>query len=215
MAAGTEPDPLVRAAASQLARDALWRDPPPLAGGCEHDLELLPVIEPRFTVVCRKCGGLDVTASRAIGSASPDAPEYVILGDSSVRPLRVRDPSAVPGFKRGDKVWPREGPMVFQRGPQTVIGMCRHPVAGDWLWLDDGECGFRSRAAAHWTTEEPGEAEVAARKERASRLQAEDEKRLAEWRKESRLRWQYPVAGGPAGPVLPVPVDEPRRIADA
>ena len=38
---------------------------------------------------------------------------------------------------------------------------------------------------------------------------------LAEWRKESRRHWQYPVAGGPAGPILPVPVDEPRRIADA
>ena len=215
MAAGTEPAPLLTAAAMQMARDEMWRNHPPLAAGCEHDLELLPVIEPRFTVVCRKCGGLDVTASRAIGSASPDAPEYVILGDSSVRPLRVRDPSAVPGFKRGDKVWPREGPMVFQRAPQTVIGTYLHPVVGHWLWLDDGQYGFRSFAAEHWTTEEPGEAEVAARKERASRLQAEDEKRLAEWRKESRLRWQYPVAGGPGGPILPVPVDEPRRIADA
>lgn len=92
----TDLDPFVVAAASTLARDALWTLPPPLAADCEHDLELLPVIEPRFTVVCRKCGGLDVTASRAIGSSPPDAPEYVILADSSVRPLRVREPAVVP-----------------------------------------------------------------------------------------------------------------------
>lgn len=85
----TSSDPLVLAAASTLARDALWRDPPPLAADCEHDLELLPVIEARFTVLCRKCGGLDVEASRAIGSPDPAAPEYVILGDSSVRKIKA------------------------------------------------------------------------------------------------------------------------------
>lgn len=79
----------------------------------------------------------------------------------------------VPGFKRGDKVWPREGPMVLQRAPQTVIGTYKHPVAGEWLWLDDGQCGFRSWAAAHWTTKDPGEAEMAARKERDGALRAE------------------------------------------
>jgi len=55
----------VHAAAVTMARDALWRDMPPLASGCAHDLELLPVVEFRQTVVCRKCGGLDVEASRA------------------------------------------------------------------------------------------------------------------------------------------------------
>ena len=77
-----------RAAANTLARDALWRNPPPLADGCDHDLELLPVVEPRFTVTCRKCGGLDTEASRAIGSTNPDAPEYHIRADSTVTRLR-------------------------------------------------------------------------------------------------------------------------------
>lgn len=81
-------DALTEAAAATLARDALWRDPPPLAAGCAHDLELLPVIEPRFTVMCRKCRGLDTEASRAIGSTDPDAPEYLIRADSSVVRLR-------------------------------------------------------------------------------------------------------------------------------
>jgi hypothetical protein len=81
-------DARAEAAAATLARDALWRNPPPLAPGCTHDLELLPVIEPRFTVVCRNCGGLDAEASRAIGSTDPDAPEYLIRADSSVVRLR-------------------------------------------------------------------------------------------------------------------------------
>lgn len=81
-------DALAEAAAAQFARDALWRNPPPLAAGCEHDLELLPVIEPRFTVTCRTCGGLDTEASRAIGSADPDAPEYLVRADGSMRRLR-------------------------------------------------------------------------------------------------------------------------------
>ena len=80
-------DPVINAAAATLARDALWRNPPPLAAGCEHDLELLPVVEPRFTVMCRKCGGLDTEASRAIGSTTPGTREYLVLADSSVRPL--------------------------------------------------------------------------------------------------------------------------------
>ena len=77
----------MNAAAATLARDALWRNPPPLAPDCAHDLELLPVIEPRFTVMCRRCGGLDVEASRAIGSADPDAPRYLVRADSTVVPL--------------------------------------------------------------------------------------------------------------------------------
>jgi hypothetical protein len=56
--------------------------------------------------------------------------------------------------------------MVLQHAPQTVIATYWHPVAGDWLWLDDGQCGFRSFAAAHWTTEGPDEAELAAPEER-------------------------------------------------
>jgi len=84
------------------------------------------------------------------------------------------DPPSVPGFTPGGKVWPREGPMVLQDAPQTVIATCRHPVAGDWVWLDDGRCGFRSFAAAHWTTEEPGDDEKAARNERRGRRAAEN-----------------------------------------
>lgn len=94
----TAPDPFLLAAASTLARDALWRDPPPLAADCEHDLELLPVIEPRFTVLCRKCGGLDVEASQAIGATSADTPEYVIRPDSSVIRLGKPGPDPLAAF---------------------------------------------------------------------------------------------------------------------
>ena len=59
------PSAFFRAAAATMARDALWRDPPLLAPDCAHDLELLPVVEFRQTVVCQKCGGLDVEASHA------------------------------------------------------------------------------------------------------------------------------------------------------
>jgi hypothetical protein len=55
---------LTAAAMLQLGRDELWKRRPPLAAGCVHDLELLPIVEIRQTVVCRKCGGLDVEASR-------------------------------------------------------------------------------------------------------------------------------------------------------
>jgi len=92
----------------------------------------------------------------------------------------------VPGFTPGGKVWPREDVMALQDAPQTVIATYRHPVAGDWLWLDDGQCGFRSFAAAHWTAEEPAEAEKAARFTRRQQRKAEN----AAW---------------PAFPLLPVP----------
>ena len=58
--------PLATAAAMQISRDELWRDPPVLAADCEHDLLCLLVIEPRQTVLCRKCGGLDEDASRRV-----------------------------------------------------------------------------------------------------------------------------------------------------
>jgi len=58
--------PLLNATAMQMARDELWRNPPPLDGGCEHDLLCLLVIEARQTVMCRKCGGLDADASRRV-----------------------------------------------------------------------------------------------------------------------------------------------------
>jgi hypothetical protein len=93
---------------------------------------------------------------------------------------------SVPGFKPGDKVWPKEGPMVLQHAPQTVIATYRHPVAGDWLWLDDGQCGFRSWAAAHWMTEEPDAAELEARFERRQARAAEN-------------------AAMPRWPILPIP----------
>jgi len=64
--------------------------------------------------------------------------------------------------------------MVLQRAPQTVLATYRHPVAGDWFWLDDGQCGFRSFAAVHWTTDEPDEAEQAAREERVAQRLAEN-----------------------------------------
>ena len=80
-------DAIARGAISTFARDTLWNNPPPLIANCDHDLELLPIIEPRFTVQCRKCGGLDVQASQAIGSTNPGTPEYLILADSTVRPL--------------------------------------------------------------------------------------------------------------------------------
>ena len=60
-----------QAAARQMARDELWKRRPPLAADCEHDLEWLPVVEFRQTVVCRKCGGLDVDASLPECWASP------------------------------------------------------------------------------------------------------------------------------------------------
>jgi hypothetical protein len=88
--------------------------------------------------------------------------------DEALRHI-VNEPRAllsVPGFKPGDKVWPKEGPMVLQNAPKTILATCRHPVAGDWLWLDDGNCGFGSWAAVNWTTEEPDAAELESRFER-------------------------------------------------
>ena len=57
-------DAVMTAAWMQMGRDELWRNPPLLAADCEHDLLCLLVIEPRQTVVCRKCGGLDADTSR-------------------------------------------------------------------------------------------------------------------------------------------------------
>ena len=108
---------------------------------------------------------------------------------------------AVPGFIPGAKVWPTEGPMILQSAPQTVLATCRHPVAGDWLWLDDGQCGFGSWAAAYWTTEEPGEAEKAARAERM--------RCVGEF-----ADYAGRILGCPVSPILPVPVDEPAPGAD-
>jgi len=102
---------------------------------------------------------------------------------------------AVPGFKPGDQVWPKEGPMVLQYAPQTVIATYHHPVAGDWLWLDDGNCRFGSWAAVNWTTEEPDEAEKAAREERVRRLGV--------------VADHVGKILTPLSPILPVPVDEP------
>lgn len=57
---------IARAAAATLSRDAIWRDKPPLASDCEHDLRCLPIVEYRQTVLCAKCGGLDTALSVAI-----------------------------------------------------------------------------------------------------------------------------------------------------
>lgn len=57
---------IARAAAIHLTRGAIWRQKPTLAEGCEHDLRCLPAVEWRQTVLCAKCGGLEVTLSIAI-----------------------------------------------------------------------------------------------------------------------------------------------------
>ena len=67
--ADIEESAVIRAAAGTLGRDAIWREPPPLASDCEHDLRCQPVIEYRQTVLCAKCGGLDVNLSVAIAAA--------------------------------------------------------------------------------------------------------------------------------------------------
>jgi len=75
------PDALIQAAAAGLTRDAIWRDKPPLAGDCEHDLRCLPCIEYRQTVLCAKCGGLDTLLSQAI-AAAPSA--FIIREDGQI-----------------------------------------------------------------------------------------------------------------------------------
>jgi hypothetical protein len=52
------------AAIAQAEQDELWREAPPLEDGCEHDLELLPVVQFRVSVVCRNCGGLAAELAR-------------------------------------------------------------------------------------------------------------------------------------------------------
>lgn len=52
------------AAMSQMIRDALWRERPLPEPGCNHDFELLPIIEFRQTIICANCGGLDVESSQ-------------------------------------------------------------------------------------------------------------------------------------------------------
>jgi hypothetical protein len=76
-----------------LARDILHRDPPPLAADCEHDLRLLPVIELRQTVMCRKCNGLDADASREL---TADLSAFTVDGEGRIArpvPIRRRDPA--------------------------------------------------------------------------------------------------------------------------
>jgi len=74
-------DAIARAAAGGLSRDAIWRDKPPLAADCEHDLRCLPCIEYRQTVMCARCGGLDAALSVAI-AASPMS--FVIHKDGRI-----------------------------------------------------------------------------------------------------------------------------------
>ena len=67
--AGMDTSPaFARAAAVTLGRDALWRDPPPLAADCGHAFRCLPVVEFRQTVVCARCGGLNVGLSRELAA---------------------------------------------------------------------------------------------------------------------------------------------------
>ena len=79
--------------AATRGRDAIWRNPPPLAADCDHDLRCLPCIEFRQTVLCARCGGLDVTLSLAI-AAAPSA--FTIHEDGRVSRniiIRRRDPA--------------------------------------------------------------------------------------------------------------------------
>ena len=110
----------------------------------------------------------------------------------------------VPGFRPGDKVWPKEGPMVLQYAPQTVLATCRHPVAGDWLWLDDGNCRFGSWAAVNWTTEEPDQAELEARFERRRGRVAENVNSWGSFLSRPLDAW------GPFPPIPPEPVQTVR-----
>lgn len=82
---------MVTAAAMHLGRDELWKRRPALAADCDHDLVWLQVIEVRQSVVCRKCGGLDVeTSGRMLTEPARYAPDDdgVRLLDSAP-PLRV------------------------------------------------------------------------------------------------------------------------------
>lgn len=89
--------------------------------------------------------------------------------------------SAVPGFKPGDRVWPKaDGPMAHQQAPQTVMAGWRDAFSGgDWLWLDAGSGSFGSWAAEWWTTEEPDDREKAAIGARKARLAEENERMAA------------------------------------
>jgi hypothetical protein len=73
---------LASAAAGQAERDELWRESPALEPGCEHERELLPIIEFRQTVICRNCGGLDKDLSRRI---QRDAPRLFFDPDGIIR----------------------------------------------------------------------------------------------------------------------------------
>lgn len=85
--------PFRRAVSETLFRDALWRFPPPLADDCEHDLRLLPIAEPRQTVMCGKCRGLAVEVSAEMG-ANPAA--FIVHEDGRLSrrlEIRKRDPA--------------------------------------------------------------------------------------------------------------------------
>ena len=67
--------------AATRGRDAIWRNPPPLAADCDHDLRCLPCIEFRQTVLCARCGGLDTALSVAIANAPSS---FIIREDGSI-----------------------------------------------------------------------------------------------------------------------------------
>lgn len=64
-----EANAILRAAFGTAGRDLIWREKPPLAADCGHDLRCLPCIEYRQTVLCSKCGGLDTALSVAVAAA--------------------------------------------------------------------------------------------------------------------------------------------------
>ena len=49
----------MEAAFIQMARDRLRATAAPLTPGCEHDLEMLPIVDFRLDYVCRRCAGFE------------------------------------------------------------------------------------------------------------------------------------------------------------
>jgi hypothetical protein len=88
---------LAAAADEQWKRDGLWRERPALEPGCVHDLELLPIIEFRQSIVCANCGGLDAETSRKM-MRNPlgirDIPGRGIYMDGVQIAARIRDDGA-------------------------------------------------------------------------------------------------------------------------
>jgi hypothetical protein len=99
--------------------------------------------------------------------------------------------TSVDRFQPGDQVWPLEGPMVFQRAPQSVIAVVSHPQHGEWLWLDGGSGRLGSWASQWWTTIKPSEEELADRELRLNHRLEENEMMWAEGNAPRRLDYKF------------------------